>query len=76
MISITPLQLQEGQVFPVGSQVTLTDGRTLTVVTEKDSSGVLKAADFTGIKALADALSVNASITTVCQIRQVMRCLF
>ena len=27
-------------------------------------------------KALADALRVNASITQVCQIRQVMRCVF
>ena len=30
--------------------------------------------DMSGIKALADALSVNASLTQVCQIRQVMVC--
>ena len=77
--SLTTLNLANNQLFPseevpseligdsflVGAKVRMKEGYKLTVLREADANGEVKIGDPSGIQAIADALKVTASVTSV-----------
>ena len=54
----------QGSSFNVGDKVTY-EGREMVISEGKGSDGDIKMIDMSGIKALADSLAVNASLTAL-----------
>ena len=65
IVSTTKVKLAKGRMCPIGSEIKLTTGEVVTVMTEKDSSGCLQAVNLSGIKAITHAIGVSASLTSV-----------
>ena len=56
---------QGSSFFDVGDKV-IYEGHEMTISKGKDRDGEIRMIDFAGVKALADSLAVNGSLTSVC----------